>query len=1179
MCCDFLPLPRDGRELTDSSLLHIKKLQDFDESDIDLSYLVGDVFRDKDVVKVIQSPPERESSLAPQSALRPHIPGVPARRRYVENGRISGKPAGLSSEAARQLLQSQYAPIARDFLDDVDGFQRPHKRQRLQERSEEPKHAAFDLNRPVPTREHVSPELGGQEPSTMLREVPSSLSLIEDSQRSRDVPGSHHREDYGRVSLNQLTRDAWTVPDTHMSPPPPWQNHNSAAQQPIRDEDIESTKSESSNGSKVLHSVPRSTLKSHPGESATRVTQETDVVAPSLYQPTIPPKVYKPIPVQSNGNHERSVSTASTTPLPPNQLTLMSRTRSEKSIQPYPVPRTSDISPQVAGLKGLAPTSDHVVLNPMETQVKLSQTFRSPSLQTSPSASDVDMLAEVVQVPSTAEAFVEVNPLQRPMTSKEHQISQRPDTAMPSGPLSGATSSDRNRAIDGKKPLITRAKRSAPSTKLEMGPSKTRKTKLNKVDEDDVPETVSRVGSEQVASAHRDQSHEGNRKNAAPLLGALQSHFRREKTLSVEDKENTLQSLAMPPTDTKPIHGNSKEGKKLPGIPLYPRPLSMHRATPARPAKEGIAAVLTTPPALHDVGIEAQMPLPPSLRRSVSFACEDPTSAQKPPASPKACQDASKVVPPSVKRSSKAARGDKAHLTLGPFLRSASPVAYGKPFVSPGNPVTVIPTIGQERKVYPFRMSAEAPEKVPERAESSATYCAPKLCSDAVKRKRMPPVTGTKPATVMDGDSNDAMATRTSTTGVSIIISSDDEKSVSSYYSSDSDAENPEKTGQIGNTMIDAGVSPPLTSKSADSIVGLEPSATIAAAAIGVMTASPVKEERASRSASASASMSPSKDYTTSRSPARYMSNSPLRSRSMEVPASEDEDEDYGQHVGSRLSSGSPKLPGMRSPSPAAISEVDVIMREDSAVSDEADTSSDSSTDNDDDEDERAASIDLSAPSMREVSKPPVSQSQAPAKDPSSLPQNANQGGQVASHPRQIQAPPSSSISAAPPTRPHAASRFPSLTALIGTNNSLQHDDSSTRASPRPPQKTDSRVTNSSTKLQYRENTSTTPSASHRSLENRALSMTHDSERDGNQASDSENSTSSSSMSDDDDAEEGEDEEVANLPSRHPTFSLSRGQQMIEVPPSSTKGKGRLSRLFTSKLSFLPFLTLITTLD
>lgn len=92
--------------------------------------------------------------------------------------------------------------------------------------------------------------------------------------------------------------------------------------------------------------------------------------------------------------------------------------------------------------------------------------------------------------------------------------------------------------------------------------------------------------------------------------------------------------------------------------------------------------------------------------------------------------------------------------------------------------------------------------------------------------------------------------------------------------------------------------------------------------------------------------------------------------------------------------------------------------------------------------------------------------------------------------------------------------------------------------------------------------------------------MIHNSEHDGNQASDSDNSTSSSSsMSDDDDAEEEEDEKAADLVSRHATSSLSRGQQMIEVPPSSTKGKGRLSRLFTSKLSFLPIPSLITSVD
>lgn len=68
--------------------LAIKKLHDYYDLDLDLAYIVGDVFKDRDsgivqssIVKVLQAPSARESSLPAQSALRPHLPDSARRKR------------------------------------------------------------------------------------------------------------------------------------------------------------------------------------------------------------------------------------------------------------------------------------------------------------------------------------------------------------------------------------------------------------------------------------------------------------------------------------------------------------------------------------------------------------------------------------------------------------------------------------------------------------------------------------------------------------------------------------------------------------------------------------------------------------------------------------------------------------------------------------------------------------------------------------------------------------------------------------------------------------------------------------------------------------------------------------------------------------------------------------------
>jgi hypothetical protein len=83
------------------SPLNIKKLQDVYENDLDLVYAVGDVFDDKStdqrnsVVRVLQAPATRDSSVPPQSALRPHFHSFTSRKRAL--GGLSNLREGITA--------------------------------------------------------------------------------------------------------------------------------------------------------------------------------------------------------------------------------------------------------------------------------------------------------------------------------------------------------------------------------------------------------------------------------------------------------------------------------------------------------------------------------------------------------------------------------------------------------------------------------------------------------------------------------------------------------------------------------------------------------------------------------------------------------------------------------------------------------------------------------------------------------------------------------------------------------------------------------------------------------------------------------------------------------------------------------------------------------------------------
>jgi hypothetical protein len=116
------------------SPLNIKKLQDVYENDLDLEYTVRDVFDDKSadqqnsVVRVLQTPATRDSSVPPQSALRPHIHGLAGRKRThggLDNSRegiVVGGAEKRRSEprSGRSGKRQRIQEISRDEGEEVD---------------------------------------------------------------------------------------------------------------------------------------------------------------------------------------------------------------------------------------------------------------------------------------------------------------------------------------------------------------------------------------------------------------------------------------------------------------------------------------------------------------------------------------------------------------------------------------------------------------------------------------------------------------------------------------------------------------------------------------------------------------------------------------------------------------------------------------------------------------------------------------------------------------------------------------------------------------------------------------------------------------------------------------------------------------------------------------------------
>ncbi|KAI9814845.1 MAG: hypothetical protein M1832_005647 [Thelocarpon impressellum] len=303
--------------------LTINKLQDSEESDIDLSYIVGDVFRDRDTVKVVQVPTTRESSVAPDSALRPQFLALGGRKRpfATSNGKAPGS-FGVHSSQGRPADE------------------RSSKRQRLLEIGRDESPEQIDPDRPIPS--HEPSEAGRAENGAYNGHdrYHSPGLVVLDSQRSEDAqagalathsppensPRLISMPDYSAASTNKhrtshvRSVESMTVPD---SPGVGVTQKDRRLQRQVNgagaagaDPD-DSAKSESPEGRGELHAIPRSTLC-----SPFRDDEKANAVSHAMLPP--PPAAQSVPTLRADASAgRRSISTAATTPLSSTQLGTM----------------------------------------------------------------------------------------------------------------------------------------------------------------------------------------------------------------------------------------------------------------------------------------------------------------------------------------------------------------------------------------------------------------------------------------------------------------------------------------------------------------------------------------------------------------------------------------------------------------------------------------------------------------------------------------------------------------------------------------------------------------------------------------------------------------------------------------------------------------------------------------
>ncbi|KZF26811.1 hypothetical protein L228DRAFT_279964 [Xylona heveae TC161] len=156
--------------------LNIKKLQDSHENDLEVKTLtVGDVFDDRDIVRVVQGP--SRGSVAPESGLRPRFLARPI--------------AGVKRAHQEYLSRPQSSLRQVEVIDEDERESPPHqlsKRQRLGPRQSD--NVSEEIEReihpdtPVRSREEDS-EIGLAATNWQEQDAHSPMHIIEDSQRPR----------------------------------------------------------------------------------------------------------------------------------------------------------------------------------------------------------------------------------------------------------------------------------------------------------------------------------------------------------------------------------------------------------------------------------------------------------------------------------------------------------------------------------------------------------------------------------------------------------------------------------------------------------------------------------------------------------------------------------------------------------------------------------------------------------------------------------------------------------------------------------------------------------------------------------------------------------------------------------------------------------------------------------
>ncbi|KAI9885636.1 MAG: hypothetical protein M1823_002556 [Watsoniomyces obsoletus] len=237
---------RHDRIYPEQPSLNIKKLQDFYDLDLDLSYVVSDVFKDRDdagpnpfssIVKVIQVPEKRQSSIPPQSALRPRqISGSGRKRARVSS---SGEGWRGSGVFVKQENPESLGPLP----DDDDERQLSVKRPRLDQIDTSSNPDVDETDQPIASRERDSPEVEVEvAPSVASPHASKPQAQRHTFQSTGLYPLFNRTSEPGTRSRDTLSEDPPRQTDGGASPilgVLPRKNRDPSQPSQVREEDVQ----------------------------------------------------------------------------------------------------------------------------------------------------------------------------------------------------------------------------------------------------------------------------------------------------------------------------------------------------------------------------------------------------------------------------------------------------------------------------------------------------------------------------------------------------------------------------------------------------------------------------------------------------------------------------------------------------------------------------------------------------------------------------------------------------------------------------------------------------------------------------------------------------------------------------------------------------------------------------